>query len=93
MPRNGNVESWRYGFTSDSDGCARPGAGDGAAKVADELFALALRVGGTISGGHGVGATKAHWLERQLGPKAYELHTAIKHAFDPLNLLNPGKKA
>ena len=34
-----------------------------------------------------------HWLERQLGPRAFELHTAIKRAFDPQNLLNPGKKA
>ena len=61
--------------------------------MSEELFTLALRLGGTISGEHGVGAVKTHWLERQLGPKAYDLHTAIKQAFDPKNLLNPGKKA
>jgi glycolate oxidase subunit GlcD len=63
-----------------------------AAQASEELFALALRLGGTISGEHGVGAVKRHWLERRLGPRAYELHTAIKQAFDPKNLLNPGKK-
>jgi FAD/FMN-containing dehydrogenase len=60
--------------------------------ASDELFELALRLGGTISGEHGVGALKSVWLERFLGPRAYELHGAIKRAFDPQNLINPGKK-
>jgi glycolate oxidase subunit GlcD len=64
-----------------------------AERAADELFELALRLGGTISGEHGVGAVKSAWLERLLGPRAYELHGAIKRAFDPQNLMNPGKKA
>ena len=63
-----------------------------AERASEELFDLALRLGGTISGEHGVGVVKRHWLERQLGPRAFELHTAIKQAFDPKNLLNPGKK-
>jgi glycolate oxidase subunit GlcD len=63
-----------------------------AAEASDALFELALRLGGTISGEHGVGAIKRAWLERRLGPKAAELHAAVKHAFDPQNLLNPGKK-
>jgi FAD/FMN-containing dehydrogenase len=63
-----------------------------AAQASDELFALALRLGGTISGEHGVGAVKRDWLARRLGPKGAELHAAVKHAFDPQNLLNPGKK-
>jgi FAD/FMN-containing dehydrogenase len=63
-----------------------------AAQASDELFEVALRLGGTISGEHGVGAVKRRWLERRLGPKAAELHAAVKQAFDPLNLLNPGKK-
>jgi glycolate oxidase subunit GlcD len=63
-----------------------------AAQASDELFELALRLGGTISGEHGVGALKRSWLERRLGPKAAELHAAVKQAFDPQNLLNPGKK-
>ena len=83
---DGNLHS-TYLFSPDE-----PGTVERAAQVADALFELALQVGGTISGEHGVGATKSHWLERQLGAKAYELHAAIKHAFDPQNLLNPGKK-
>jgi glycolate oxidase subunit GlcD len=57
-----------------------------------ELFELALRLGGSISGEHGVGWLKRGQLERQLGPAGYELHARVKHAFDPKNLLNPGKK-
>jgi FAD/FMN-containing dehydrogenase len=64
-----------------------------APQLSEALFDLALRLGGTISGEHGVGYVKRNWLERQLGPRAFELHTAIKRAFDPQNLLNPGKKA
>jgi glycolate oxidase subunit GlcD len=64
-----------------------------APRLSEELFELALRLGGTISGEHGVGFVKRNWLERQLGPRAFELHSAIKHTFDPQNLLNPGKKA
>ena len=63
-----------------------------AARASDELFELALRLGGTISGEHGVGLLKSPWLARRLGPRASELHAAVKHAFDPQNLLNPGKK-
>jgi glycolate oxidase subunit GlcD len=64
-----------------------------APRLSEALFELALRLGGTISGEHGVGFVKRNWLERQLGPRAFELHTAVKRAFDPQNLLNPGKKA
>ncbi|HSC72884.1 MAG TPA: FAD-linked oxidase C-terminal domain-containing protein [Gaiellaceae bacterium] len=64
-----------------------------APQLSEALFDIALRLGGTISGEHGVGFVKRNWLERQLGSRAFELHTAIKRAFDPKNLLNPGKKA
>jgi glycolate oxidase subunit GlcD len=57
-----------------------------------ELFDLALRLGGTVSGEHGIGWLKRGQLEHQLGPVGYDLHMRIKHAFDPKNLLNPGKK-
>ena len=57
-----------------------------------ELFELALRLGGTISGEHGVGWLKRGQLEHQLGPAGYDLHTRIKQTFDPKNLLNPGRK-
>jgi glycolate oxidase subunit GlcD len=57
-----------------------------------ELFELALRLGGTVSGEHGIGWLKRGQLEHQLGPVGYDLHQRIKQAFDPKNLLNPGKK-
>jgi glycolate oxidase subunit GlcD len=57
-----------------------------------ELFELALRLGGTVSGEHGIGWLKRGQLVHQLGPVGYDLHTRIKQAFDPKNLLNPGKK-
>ena len=63
-----------------------------AARATDDLFALALSLGGTISGEHGVGSLKAPWLRRRLGPKGSELHAAVKRALDPQNLMNPGKK-
>lgn len=57
-----------------------------------ELFELALRLGGTVSGEHGIGWLKRGQLEHQLGPVGYDLHQRVKDAFDPKNLLNPGKK-
>jgi glycolate oxidase subunit GlcD len=59
---------------------------------AEELFAMAIRLGGSISGEHGIGWTKRGWLERQWGPRAVELHRELKQVFDPKGLLNPGKK-
>ncbi len=58
----------------------------------DELFALAVGLGGAISGEHGVGALKRGQLARQWPPAALGLHEQIKLAFDPKGLLNPGKK-
>ncbi len=60
--------------------------------AADELLAMAIELGGTISGEHGVGLLKNGWLHRQWQPGAVAAHEAIKQALDPKNLLNPGKK-
>lgn len=57
----------------------------------DEIMALGLELGGTITGEHGVGVLKKEWLARELGPVGLELQQGIKRAFDPLGLLNPGK--
>jgi glycolate oxidase subunit GlcD len=57
-----------------------------------ELFDLAHRLNGTVSGEHGIGWLKRGQLEHQLGPVGYDLHLRLKQAFDPKNLLNPGKK-
>jgi glycolate oxidase len=52
---------------------------------------LGLRLGGTITGEHGVGILKRHWLERELGPTGTAIHRQIRDIFDPMGLLNPGK--
>jgi len=57
-----------------------------------DLFELALRLGGTVTGEHGIGWLKRGQLEHQLGATGYDLHLRVKQAFDPKNLLNPGKK-
>lgn len=56
-----------------------------------EIMALGLSLGGTITGEHGVGVLKKEWLARELGPVGMEMQRAVKQAFDPLGLLNPGK--
>jgi FAD/FMN-containing dehydrogenase len=60
--------------------------------AAEELFALAVELGGSISGEHGVGWVKRGQLARQWSPRLLEVHAAVKHAFDPKGLMNPGKK-
>ncbi|MFD9729828.1 FAD-binding oxidoreductase [Streptomyces sp. NPDC059072] len=56
-----------------------------------EIMALGLSLGGTITGEHGVGVLKKEWLARELGPVGLEMQQAVKAAFDPQGLLNPGK--
>ncbi|WP_329317533.1 FAD-binding oxidoreductase [Streptomyces sp. NBC_01262] len=57
----------------------------------DEIMALGLELGGTITGEHGVGVLKKEWLARELGPVGVEMQRGIKEVFDPLGILNPGK--
>ena len=55
-----------------------------------EVMDLAIALGGTITGEHGVGRLKRPWLAGYLGPDAMELNQRIKTALDPHNILNPG---
>jgi len=57
----------------------------------EEIFAAALRLGGTMSGEHGVGITKAPFIPMELDPAAVAYMKTIKRALDPNNILNPGK--
>jgi D-lactate dehydrogenase (cytochrome)/glycolate oxidase len=55
-----------------------------------EIMDLAVSLGGTITGEHGVGRLKRPWLAGQIGPEAMELNRRIKQALDPAAILNPG---
>ena len=59
----------------------------------DDILAIAVDLGGTITGEHGVGLLKDDWLERQVGPASLQVQQQIKSALDPDNILNPGKMA
>lgn len=56
----------------------------------DEIMSLAISLGGTITGEHGVGRLKKSALTDQLGPEVMELSRKIKAVFDPEGILNPG---
>jgi len=55
------------------------------------LFEKTVALGGTISGEHGVGLSKAPYLRMELGPVEIDVMKRIKEAFDPNGILNPGK--
>jgi len=57
----------------------------------DEILDIALSLGGTVTGEHGVGTLKAAHLAKELDEVAIDWHGRIKQALDPLGILNPGK--
>ncbi|NKR74142.1 FAD-binding oxidoreductase [Prescottella equi] len=59
--------------------------------AADEVFRRALELGGTLTGEHGVGVLKRRWMALEVGETGLDIHRAVKAAFDPLGLMNPGK--
>ncbi len=59
--------------------------------AADALFSECLRLGGTLTGEHGVGLLKKRWLLQELGQDSFDLQRDIKRVFDPTGILNPGK--
>jgi FAD/FMN-containing dehydrogenase len=68
-----------------------PPASPAADRIRERLFDAALRLGGTISSEHGIGAVKARYLERELGRPGIDVLEALKRACDPSGILNPGK--
>ena len=68
-----------------------PGELERTEAFAAELLELCIRVGGTITGEHGVGIEKIDQMCTQFAPAALAQFHAIKAAFDPPGLLNPGK--
>ena len=59
--------------------------------IVKALFKRVIRMGGTITGEHGIGITKAPYLEMEIPRSGLELMSRIKSAFDPKGILNPGK--
>jgi glycolate oxidase len=69
----------------DPDAVARAG------QAFDDVMDVALALGGTVTGEHGIGTLKAGHLLRQLGPDVMDLTRTVKAALDPKGILNPGK--
>jgi len=57
----------------------------------EEIFALVRKLQGTLSGEHGIGLTKAPYLGMELSAEVIALQRRLKQAFDPQNIMNPGK--
>ncbi len=59
--------------------------------ILEDLYKVVARLGGTISGEHGIGSKRAHYLPLVMDPTLITLQRRIKRLFDPQNILNPGK--
>ncbi|MEO1958444.1 MAG: FAD-linked oxidase C-terminal domain-containing protein [Nautiliaceae bacterium] len=60
-------------------------------KAVEEIFRAVVEMGGTLSGEHGIGLSKAPFMKIAFSDAEIELFKRIKEAFDPNNILNPGK--
>jgi glycolate oxidase len=60
-------------------------------RAVEEVFTETIRLGGTLSGEHGIGTAKAPYIAMELAPEVIETMRGIKRLFDPNNVLNPGK--
>ncbi|NUS43159.1 MAG: FAD-binding protein [Mycobacteriaceae bacterium] len=81
---DGNTHPLIVHDPADADNTAR------AHQAFGEIMDLAISLGGTITGEHGVGRLKKAWLPDQVGPDVMALTRRIKDALDPLGILNPG---
>ena len=64
--------------------CGGPGA-------SKEIMAVCVEAGGTITGEHGVGLDKRHYMSLVHGPEELDIMLRVKAVFDPLGRMNPGK--
>ena len=62
-----------------------------AQKAFDEIITDALKLGGTVTGEHGIGLLKRGGLSQELAPEVMAMQRAVKAALDPHDILNPGK--
>jgi len=56
-----------------------------------EIIDVALDMGGTVTGEHGIGLLKIDGMRKELGPVVVGMQRAVKQALDPQGILNPGK--
>ena len=63
-----------------------------ALKATKEIFMITVSLGGVLSGEHGIGTTKREFLPLQMPNQQLLIYRRLKHAFDPDNIMNPGKK-
>jgi glycolate oxidase len=68
-----------------------PGESEKTIAFGDRILELCIEVGGTVTGEHGVGVEKLGTMCVQFAPAELERFLAVKAAFDPAGLLNPGK--
>jgi glycolate oxidase len=68
-----------------------PGEREMVNPAVEDIFTIVRELNGTLSGEHGIGLTKAPYLEMELSEAAMALQRRIKKAFDPHNIMNPGK--
>ncbi|MFI5086052.1 MAG: FAD-binding oxidoreductase, partial [Actinomycetales bacterium] len=73
------------------DGGTNHGGAAGLQAALDESIDVALAMGGTITGEHGVGQYKLRWLPLEQRAEVLDLQRRIRSLFDPLGILNPGK--
>ena len=59
--------------------------------VRNEIFAAAIRLGGTVTAEHGIGLSRREALVDQVGPDVIDVMRTIKNALDPLGIMNPGR--
>jgi glycolate oxidase len=59
--------------------------------LVEQIFRDTLELGGTISGEHGIGLTKAGYIDMELSERELKIMESIKKVFDPKKILNPGK--
>ena len=59
--------------------------------AASAIFEASVRLGGTLSGEHGIGLSKQPYMDLAVSREAVKLMSDIKRALDPKNILNPGK--
>ncbi len=98
IARNNQLEIATFGHAGDGnlhpqilwDG-ADPAQTERVHQAAGQLFELAIGLGGTLTGEHGIGLSKAPYMPLEHDPVALDSMRAIKRLFDPHNVLNPGK--